>query len=360
MTDILAGIGGLAQGVFSGNQIPQRQIGVSIQLAQNTQTGQPSTFSGLGSSGGGLGGLLSGGLSNIPGLIMGGAGGNTINILGLRVSAHIRNAGAQPTADCRIWGLPQSVMNQLNSLGLRQNVLAGNILTISAGSTGTNALSPVFKGYIFQAFADYESMPDVPLVIQAGPGWNVLGSSPTAFPQGFSVVEAMTQIANKMGMQINNAGNVSVQLPSMYLSGSPLQQIRKLARAAGITFGFNPNGKLDLFQKATPRTDTQAITISKQTGMIASPAFSSNCIVVKALFNPAVTQNCTMIIHSNVLSNIAAAFPGTATTFSPVSSQWQVIVIDLDLESLVPKGQWMMTLTGWPSGTNPVLATNTK
>ena len=356
MTDILAGIGqGISGigGLLGANQIPQRQIGIQIKLAQNTQTNQPTTFSGLGSSGGGLGSLLSGGISGLTGgLISGSIGGNQVNITGLRASVHIRNAGALPTCDLRVWGLPPNVLNQMNSLGLKLNIIAGNLLTITAGDN-INGMAPVFDGVIMQAYADYENQPDVPLIIIGSLGGLVLGSTPTTYPQGFSIVEAMTTLAQKMGLTLNNAGNVNVQLPPMYVSGSPMVQIRKLARAAGISFGISPTGALELFQKGQARTDTGTIIVSKATGMIASPSFTQSGVIVKTLFNPQIRQYSTMTIQSNVLQSIAG-FGATA-----VSNQYMINQIDLDLEAQVPKGQWQMTLQGYPSGTNVTIPSAT-
>jgi|GEM_PF-1680729 len=351
MTDLLAGIGGL----LGANQIPQRQIGVSIKLAQNTQTNQPTTFAGLGSSGGGIGALGSGGLS---GLISASAGGSQLNILGLRVSARVRNAGALPTCTVKIWGLPPSILNQLNSLGMRLNIITGNKLTVSAGNSST-ALSPVFYGDILYGSADYDNQPDVPLTIEASAGTPVLASTPTSFPQGFSVSEAMSNLAGKMGLSFNNAGNINIQLPPIYLSGSPLVQIRKLAQAAGISFGISPTQALEIFQKGTPRKDGSVIVISKQTGMIASPTFSGPCIVVKTLFNPNIKQSSPIQIQSTVLSAVANLPLGQSLSYSPISTQYTVQQIDLELEAQVPKGQWMMTLQGYPAGTNPVLPSAT-
>jgi hypothetical protein len=331
---------------FSGNQIPNRQIGLQIQLAQNTQTNQPSTFAGLGSSGGGLGSLFTGG--GLGSLLSGGIGGNTLNIQGLRASAHIRDVGSGiSSCDVKVWGLPPNLMNQLNSLGLALNIINTNNLIITAGDPNSG-MSQVYNGTILYCYGDYSNQPETPLVIVGNPSGVVLNATPTSYQSTFAVSDAMSKLAQKMGLNFNNSGNVNTQLPAMYVSGSPLVQIQKLARAAAISFGINPNGTLEIFQKGQPRQGAQTTTISAANGMIASPSFIPNGITVKTLFNPAIKLFDNISVQSSVMQAVASAQPS-----SNISQTWMVNKIDLDLETQVPKGQWMMTIQAISAGSSP-------
>jgi hypothetical protein len=114
----------------------ERRVSISVTLAQNTQTNQPSTFAG---------------------------GGDTVTIDGLRMIVRIQNSGAP--ADCRaqiqIFGMSPSLMNQLSTLGLVFNLVPKNTITVQAGDDASG-LSPVFTGTIYFAYGMYESQPNVP------------------------------------------------------------------------------------------------------------------------------------------------------------------------------------------------------
>lgn len=99
-------------------------------------------------------------------------GNNTITLKGLRVEAQISNAGAigASSASIKIYGMTQSDMNKLSviAIGNNQNVYtAQNYIELYAGDD--KKMSKVFEGNIFQAWADYSGLPEVPLVIQAKP-----------------------------------------------------------------------------------------------------------------------------------------------------------------------------------------------
>lgn len=298
----------------------QRQIAISIALAQNTQTNQPNTFAESGT--------------------------NQVNIQGLRTSVQVRDAGSLiSTATVKIWGLTPSLMNQLSSLGLVLNLVPKNIIAISAGNSG-GQLSTIFKGTIWNAYGDYSGQPDVPFVMtcnQAGAN-NIISSLPTSYPNPFSVATAMSNLASKMGLGFA-ANGVSVMLPRLYLSGSPLVQARKLADAANVDIGFSPDGNtLEITTKTGSRQNQTMVKINKQTGMIGYPAFTQQGIIVKTLFNPQLAFKQNVEVDSIVLSSISNV---QAAKGQPFPTQWTINKLDLDLDAYLPRGQWMSTIYGY-------------
>ena len=300
-----------------GSQIPQKQIAINIALANNSQTGQPNTFAGTGS--------------------------NQLNIQGLRSSVRIRNAGSvNSEASVRIWGLPPSQMNQLSMLGLVWNVLSANIVTIKAGDS-TVGMATVFQGTIIHSYGDYENQPEAPFIMEASFSGvnNVTNIKESNYPKSFAVTDALKAVAGKMGLGFNGH-DVSVQLPSMYVSGSPLQQARKLARAANIDIG-----SYDSIMHALTKTgnnEAPPVIISPSNGMISYPAFTPQGLVVKTLFNPQINFKSLIQVNSSVLSAIAALKTSGGSQFP---TQWTVNKMDLDLDAQVPGGQWMTTCYGY-------------
>jgi hypothetical protein len=297
--------------------IPDRQISISVTLAPNSQSGQPTSFAGMG-------------------------GANAVNIQGLRTSVRIKKAYQfTATATVKIWGMSQSLMNQLSALGLVRNDVPKNQIAIAAGDSLTG-MSTIFRGTIIAAYGEYENQPDVSFTMEAqAPGvFAALSATPSSFPQAFTVEEVMNTLAQKMGMTVNNFG-VNTKLPPMYVSGAPAVQVRKIVDAARIDVGVD-DLSLDLTTKNGSRSEAP-ITVSPDTGMIAYPAFAGQYLMVKMIFNPQVKFKSTLNVQSSVLSQITA-IKNLAGAVIP--SQWTVQQVDLDLDVQVPKGQWMTTAYG--------------
>lgn len=298
----------------------QRQITISIALAQNTQTNQPSTFAESGTS--------------------------NVNVTGLRTSVRIRNAGSPiNSATVKIWGLTPSLMNQLSTLGFVLNIVPLNIMTISAGDVGGQQ-SIIFRGTILAAYGDYSNQPDVPMIFECLPNAQTTAVQPTSYPQAFDVATAFSSIAALMSAQFVNNG-VNVKMRPMYLSGSPTQQADKLARAANVNWGL-PNGStLEIWPKNGSRNNQTVPKINVQTGMIGYPAFTQQGIIVKTLFNPQIAFGSMVEVDSSVLSSISQTQASKGNSFP---TQWAVNKLDLDLDAYLPKGQWMSTIYAYSPG----------
>lgn len=305
----------------------ERIVQVSVTLAQNTQTNQPNTFAESGTS--------------------------QVNLIGSRVECRIENSGApvDGRARVRIWGMTPSLMNQLATLGLVFNLVPKNTLMIQAGQVvnGLPQLSTVFSGTIWAAYGDYTNQPDVPFTFEclAGAADASISVPATSFPAAFDVATAMSGLARQMNLGFENNG-VSISMPPTYLSGSAKTQADKLARWAGISWGIINGNTLSIWPRGGNRTTQSVPVISKATGMITSPAFTQQGIIVKTLFNPQVAFGGLVEVQSSVLAGIASVQPNqpnaTGNAPSTFPTQWAVNKLDLLLDSLLPKGQWMSTI----------------
>lgn len=310
----------------------QRVVQVSVQLAQNTQTNQPSTFQGTG--------------------VAGADGTNQVNLIGHRVSAHIENSGspADGRARVKVWGMAPSLMNQLSTLGLVFNLVPKNTLTITAGQVvnGVPQLSTVFSGTVWAAYGDYSNQPDVPFIFECLSGASDATSNvpPSSFQGQQKVADMMAGFARQMNLGFENNG-VTQTLNNAYFTGGAKVQADKCARAAGISWGIINGNVLAIWPKGGNRNTPQPIVISRETGMISYPAFTQQGIIVKTLFNPQIAFGGLVEVRSSLLGAIAAAQPnqanatGNTTTFP---TQWAVNKLDLDLEANLPDGQWMSSV----------------
>lgn len=318
-----------------------KQITLTVQLAQNTGTNQPSTFAE--------------------------SGGNTVTISGLRTSVRAQNVGApvDGRARVKVWGLTPSLMNQLSTLGLVFNLVPKNQLTIAGGDLGGQATT-IFSGTIYSAYGDYESQPDVPFVfdcLQLGSD-SVISAPPTSVNGAADVGTLMSGFARQMNLGFENNG-VSSSLNNPYFSGSAKDQAAQCAEHANISWGIVTGNVLSIWPKGSNRNTPNVPIISKQTGMIGYPAFTQQGIIVKTLFNPQISFGGLVQVQSTVLSGIAAAQPqqkgltAAANSSSTFPTQWAVNKLDLDLDAYLPKGQWMSTIYAYNPGYSKSIITPT-
>lgn len=305
----------------------QRVIDLTVQLAPNTQTNQPNTFTESGT--------------------------DTVTISGSRTSVRIENAGAPADgrAQVKVWGMTPSLMNQLATLGLVFNLVPKNTLTITAGDA-LSGMSTVFSGTIWAAYGDYQAQPDVPFVFEclAGAADAAISFPASSFQGSADVATMMSGFARAMNLGFENNA-VTAKLSNAYFSGSAKEQARKCAEAAGISWGIFNGNLLAIWPRGGNRGTQSVPTISADTEMISYPAFTQQGIIVKTLFNPLIAFGGLVKVESSLLASIANAqsgtTPGSSSTFP---SQWAVNKLDLALDSLLPKGQWMSTIYAYNPG----------
>ena len=311
----------------------KRLLKLDVKLAPNPGTNQPNTFAESGT--------------------------DTVTIEGARMSARVSNSGtpsgAQASVD--IWGLTPSLMNQLSTLGLAFNLVAKNTLTISAGDD-VNGMTTVFAGTIMAAYADYNSMPSVPFKFECNAGVidAVAPAVPASFPGPVDVATVMSGFARLLGYGFENNG-VTTQLPPSYFSGNVRTQMQACAAAAGINAEVVNGNVLAIWPKGGSRTSVTLVPIlSKDSGMIGSPAFTQQGIIVKTVFNPQIAFGGKVQVLSTVLNGIQQAQQAKNQTFkTPSNSIWAVYKLDHALDSLVPKGQWMSSVYGYnPNYPKPI------
>lgn len=267
----------------------------------------------------------------------GDTGANTVTVSGLRIKAEIQQFGgdAMPQVQLLVYGLPASMINQLTTIGpINSAVMYHNSVLIAAGDSGS-ALTTIYNGTIWQAWGDFNQIPDSALNISAvgGLAASLKPVGASSYPGAADVGTIMDSLASLAGLSFVNHG-VSVQLSNPYFPGTALAQIRECAQAANIRFTIE-NGALEIWPKNGARS-TQTIPVLAPPpigGMVGYPTFSSNGLMVTTEFNPAIVIGGQFQVQSSV----------SAACGTYVATQ-----ISHSLESLTPGGQWFTHILGVP------------
>jgi len=264
----------------------------------------------------------------------GDTGANTVTLTGLRIKAEIQQFGgdAMPQVQLLVYGLPPAMINQLTTIGpINSAVMYQNSVLIAVGDADS-ALTTIYNGTIWQAWGDYNQIPDTALNIAAvgGLAASLKPVGASSYPGAADVGTIMQSLATMAGLNFVNNG-VSVQLSNPYFPGTALAQIRECAQAADINFAIDV-GTLQIWPKGGAR-NTSTPVISTATGMVGYPTFSSNGLMVTTIFNPSVVIGGLV----QVQSSIPAA-----------CGQWIATQISHSLESEMPGGQWFTHILGVP------------
>jgi hypothetical protein len=253
-----------------------------------------------------------------------------ITLEGHRVTCDITvNAGeTKGVASIKIYGLSITDMNNMTVIG--STITAhrqGNLIKISAGS-GQGNMVQVYEGNIDTAYADFNSAPDVPLVITAMTGLDLafkkyLATSPEQ--PNVSVSGMMKTFARDAALDFMDGGVIGViDYPSY--SGSLFSQFRNLARDANIN-AIIDNG----FLKISPifgafNNGKEPVLITPQNGMVGYPTLSESAVTIKTLFNPKINQGDVIEVKDSIVKS--------------ANRKWAVALLSHEIDSFMPNGRW--------------------
>jgi hypothetical protein len=256
--------------------------------------------------------------------------GDTVTLTGFRMTANAKHPGGDSMGMCqiRVFGLLEDVMNKLTTIGaVNRAIRTKNAVLLAAGDE-VNGMQSVFQGTIFDAWADYNSAPDVAFNILAYAGLDaaVKPVDASSFKGSVAVVDIMSGFAVDMSLTFENAG-VDVKLSNPYFPGTTLSKVRACAQAADILWSID-RGVLAIW----PRTQSRAGSvpqISSDTGMVGYPALSSKGMTVKMLFN----WNIKLGGDVAIVSSIPMA-----------NGTWRVFNLEHDLSCEMPDGPWFTNM----------------
>jgi hypothetical protein len=269
---------------------------------------------------------------------------NSITLQGLRASISIENAGGamMGTLNASIYGLPLDHVNKLTSLMWKTPILSSSKNTFSEYAVQVYAIdgtqeSLIFNGEILNAWADFSSMPQVALLVQANVGYSALvtASSPTSLSSNTTVGTVMSQIAKTMGYSFECRDSTlanQVVAKGSYFGNTAMEQARTMEDAY----------RFWMYQDATTNPPTLAITswgkarqslaaeITPQTGLIGYPLFNSSGVTFSCYYNPAILFGGVVKISG---SNVEQA-----------NAEWTVVSMSHQLSSQTPNGPWQTSI----------------
>lgn len=266
---------------------------------------------------------------------------NTTTLRGYRAHAVAQNAGgvSDGTLDLTVWGMKQTMMDQLSTLGMQITLIPTNGITVAAGNDDENA-AIFFAGYIINAYADYKGQPEPAFHITAHTGLpqSVIPATATSYRGSADVATIMASLATQMGLKFENSG-VDVKLNNPYFAGSYKTQMRRCAKAAGINASII-NGVLCIWPRNGFRNG-QIPIISSETGMEGYPSYTANGLILTTIFNPSIGFGQKVQVKS---------------TLKPANGEWVVQGLGHDLASEMIGGRWHSDILGYsPKFPQPVI-----
>lgn len=268
----------------------------------------------------------------------GDTGKNQVIVEGLRSAADVEKTGmpSMGTAQCRIYGIALSDMQQLTMLAwLGMSIVKNSILIEAIDGAET---STVFEGHITNAWPDFQDAPDVFLHVEAQAAffYQVASPVPDSYPGTIAVSTIMEKLAKDAGLTFENNG-VKTTLQNPYLPGDTISKARAVARAAGIEL-FIDDKVLAICPRGTGRKG-QIPLISPSSGLIGYPQFDRIGVSFHTLYNPA--------IRFGGLVNID-------TIVEPARGTWRVTGLNHSLSCQMPGGAWQSTIRCTDSGLVPI------
>jgi hypothetical protein len=287
----------------------------------------------------------------------GDTGKNQSKLEGLRMIADIRRAGgvAMSTAMLEIYGMTLDMMNQLSTLGLVATTVRRNTVQVEAGDA--DGMTVVFTGTIINAYPDFSSLPDVAFRVEAHTMLidAVAPSPPQSFPQPTKASDILAGIAGQLGVPFENNG-VTTILPPSYFSGALRQQALAVVKAAGCLWNGVEDGTLAIWNPGESRGG-QAPLVSKDTGMILYPQFSSNGITLRTTYNPSIGFGKKIVVESALGDVLAKSLNQTAkgrgVSKDKKQTTWVVFDLNHRLAAQMPRGPWFSFLQAAPLGLGP-------
>ena len=269
--------------------------------------------------------------------------GNTKTLSGLRVSAQIDLTGGpgMSQATVRIYGMTQSDMTKLSTLGKPLLYFRDNGITLSAGDD-VAGMASVFTGGFYAAYQDFAAAPDNAFVITAHAG--LLGAmqpvAPVSYKGSADVAVILSGLASQMGLKFENSGVQGVTLQNPYLPGTARDQAQRVADAANINLYFDgdpPNGTMAIW----PRTGVRGgmvPDIGKTNDLVGYPTFADSGCVIKCLFN----RNVQPGGQFNLTTSLTSA-----------QGLWNVRYLRHEIEAMEPGGSWFTVIDALRPGTQP-------
>lgn len=252
--------------------------------------------------------------------------GPNVTLRGYRVQASViaYNGDAQTQMQLRIFGLKPEMINKLTTVGPVLSQRRGqNRILVEAGEAGA-ALSVLYEGKIDQAWADYNQAPEVVFYVTAlAQASDALKLVPArSYRATVRAADVARDIATSMGLAFE-ANNVEGRLANPYFSGTAIDQLRALAKAARFNYTIEA-GTLSIWPWDGSRQN-EAIRIEPGLNMLGYPAFTGGGIMARVVYDPRLgVGKKVQVVSVN----------------EPAHGEWSVVSLSHTLDAEVPNGAW--------------------
>jgi hypothetical protein len=153
-----------------------------------------------------------------------------------------------------------------------------------------------------------------------------------SFPEPVDAALIMETLAKTMGFSFENNGVSAMLNKGAYFHGSALDQVKDCAVAADINYTVD-RGTLSIWPRNGYRKRTP-VKISRETGMVGYPSFSSMGLTLTTLFNPDLEAGGRVEVVSDL----------------PVACGiWIVFRVSHSIESETPDGAWFTQVECYPN-----------
>lgn len=252
-----------------------------------------------------------------------------IRLSGYRVELTMQNAGGRSgsSLDLAIYNINMDLAQRMAGTNGWSTRFREDWISILAGDK--NHKDVIFQGNPYEAFVDFNNMPDVPLRLRANAAYfyRVKSAAPNSYKGAVDAVEVIKSITKSIGYNFVNNGVKPVMLTDMYVFGGAISQICEVADAARI--GLTIHNK-DIQISPDGEIQTDVITeISKSTGMLGYPTVTSRGVLINHVFLPALKRQSLIRL---VTDNKSA------------SGVLKVTAIEHNLASKVLGGPWVTSI----------------
>jgi hypothetical protein len=253
--------------------------------------------------------------------------GDTVTLEGLRCSAHITNPGGNTAfgqLQLRVYGMTLDQMNQYSSTGSNMVAVQDQSVTVSAGDQG-GILNQVFSGTIISSFIDLSSLPEVGFVCAAVAGYynKAAPAASNSYPGSQNAEDIIESLAGLVNYSFQNTNGAHAVVQNQYLSGSIVDQMQQVARAASFPLAIE-NETVTIWPNDGSRDDV-VISLSPENGLVGYPTYWGAGFTVKSEFNPIITIGRTIDLTSGL---------------PKANGQFPVQFVTHELSTLTPDGPW--------------------
>ncbi|MDC9591040.1 hypothetical protein PSI23_17545 [Xenorhabdus sp. XENO-10] len=243
----------------------------------------------------------------------------------VNIGAYGGMSGTQMTL--QIWGLSMQQMAALSYRGFWIDEAKFNRMCVWADD------QMIFEGFISDAYADYNQLPDVPLTITASMsfGLRLKEVEPFSAEGNVDIVDIITAMARKADLKVENHGVKGVFMPNPHFTGNVVHQIQQAASALNIETDFTVD-RVIIWRSGKQREEPLLFT-SPKNGLVGYPIFTKEGLMATTIF-------CNDLFLGRRIQ--------IETDLPNASGVYEVTKAEHHLTSWVEGGQWHTSFSGIP------------